>query len=289
MKILSPAKVNLFLQVVGKRADGYHELVTLMCCISLYDVVSMDFGAKHISVHCSHKDVPSDEGNLAYKTAVLFYEGIKKKLSKKDRRIEAEGVTIFIDKQIPVAAGLGGGSSNAASVLAGMNRYYGKPFSWEDLNAIGRRIGADVPFLLHQKPAIAMGIGDKLKTYEGITSVPILVVCPNFQVSTGTVYKNLNLRLTKCEKALKHFPFRKQKFDISRHLCNDLETVTAARYPVIGDIKRQLAAQGAEGALMTGSGTTVFGLFADAASAERAFSTLARNRNWRLFLTDLLV
>jgi len=288
MKILSPAKINLFLQVVGKRADGYHELVTLMCCISLYDVVSMDFGAKHISVHCSHKDVPSDEGNLAYKTAVLFYESIKKKFSEKDRRVEAEGVTIFIDKQIPVAAGLGGGSSNAASVLVGMNRYYGQPFSWEELNAMGRRVGADIPFLLLQKPAIATGIGDKLKKYEGVTSVPILVVCPNFQVSTGTVYKNLNLRLTKCEKKIKNFPFEMPVFDARQHLCNDLETVTISAYPEINEIKETLLDLDAVGALMSGSGPAVFGLFQDRARVQRAYHAVCKNSGWHAYVAEIL-
>ena len=288
MKILSPAKVNLFLQVVGKRADGYHDLVTLMCCISLYDVVSMDFGAKRISVHCSHENVPSDESNLAYKSAVLFYEGMKEKIIKKAQRTAAEGVAIFIDKQIPVAAGLGGGSSNAASVLAGMNRYYGKPFSWEELSAMGRRIGADVPFLLLQKPAIATGIGDKLKGYEGVKSGPILVVCPNFQVSTATVYKNLNLRLTKCEKKIKNFPFEMPVFDAKQHLCNDLETVTISVYPEINEIKETLLDLDAVGALMSGSGPAVFGLFQDRAQVQRAFHAVSKNSSWHAYVAEIL-
>ena len=143
MKILSPAKINLFLRVVGKRPDGYHDLLSLMCCIGLYDIISMNFEQEDITVHCNAADVPSDETNLAYRAAVIFYDELKNNPPKKHSRSGLKGVGIVIKKEIPVAAGLGGGSSNAAMVLGHLNQYYGHPFSTAELNDLGRAVGAD--------------------------------------------------------------------------------------------------------------------------------------------------
>ena len=187
MEILSPAKINLFLQILGKRSDGYHDLITLMCCIGLYDTVSLTFGVKDITVSCNHPVVPVDDTNVAFGAAHLFLKTLKKN----------EGVGIFIKKQIPVAAGLGGGSSNAAAVFLGLNRYYGYPFSTEELMSMGLSIGADVPFFIFQRPAIASGIGEKLEAYQNLKNLKILLVFPGFSVSTADVYKKLNLGLKK--------------------------------------------------------------------------------------------
>ncbi|MBW2573109.1 MAG: 4-(cytidine 5'-diphospho)-2-C-methyl-D-erythritol kinase, partial [Deltaproteobacteria bacterium] len=184
MKILSPAKINLFLQIVGKRPDGYHDLFSLMCCVGLYDTVSMDAGVEETAVSCDHPHVPEDKTNLAFGAADLFYKKLKKN----------EGVKISIQKQIPVAAGLGGGSSNAAAVFLGLNRYYGYPFSTDELMSMGLSIGADVPFFIFRRPATASGIGEKLEVYPGLKKLKILLIFPGFSVSTATVYKNLNLR-----------------------------------------------------------------------------------------------
>jgi 4-diphosphocytidyl-2-C-methyl-D-erythritol kinase len=279
IRVRAPAKINLFLEVRGKRTDGYHELRSLMVGVGLCDTLTITRAAGTTCVLCSDPMVPEDDTNLAVRAASLFLKHLKR----------SEGFHIAIDKKIPVAAGLGGGSSDAAAVLLGLNHFYGFPFTRKALMAMGLEIGADVPFFVFGKPALAAGIGERLVAWENLAPYHVVLVYPGVSIATADVFKNLNLGLTKCEKALKHFPFRTKKFNISRHLCNDLETVTAARYPVIGEIKHQLTAQGAAGALMTGSGPTVFGLFADALSAERAVSSLARNRNWRLFLTDLLV
>jgi 4-diphosphocytidyl-2-C-methyl-D-erythritol kinase len=278
MKILSPAKVNLFLKILGKRIDGYHELITLMCCIGLYDTVSLDVGDTNIAVSCDHPLVPNDESNLAFVAAHLFFKTLKKN----------EGVKIFIQKQIPVAAGLGGGSSNAAAVLLGLNRYYGYPFSKEDLMAMGLSIGADVPFFIFQRPAIATGIGEKLKAYPGLENLWILLVSPGFSVSTAEVYKKLNLGLTKCKKKLKSFLLNNQRFDPRCHLCNDLEAVTASKYPVINTVKKALLSHGALGALMSGSGPTIFGLFSDSDGASQANHALFRDYGWKMYLADLI-
>jgi len=278
MKILSPAKVNLFLQIIGKRRDGYHDLLTLMCCVGLYDTVSLTFGVKDIAVSCDHPLVPEDTKNLAHVAAHLFFKTHKKE----------EGVRIRIQKQIPVAAGLGGGSGNAAAVLLGLNRHYGYPFSKEELMTMGLSIGADVPFFIFQRPAIASGIGEKLEAYQGLKNLKILLVSLGFSVSTAEVYKKLNLGLTKCKKKLKSFPLNKQRFDPRCHLCNDLEAVTASWYPVINTVKTALLNHGALGALMAGSGPTVFGLFSDSNEALKARDALSRIDKWQLYLADMI-
>jgi 4-diphosphocytidyl-2-C-methyl-D-erythritol kinase len=279
MKILSPAKINLFLQIVGKRPDGYHDLFSLMCCVGLYDTVSLDVGVKETAVSCDHPHVPEDETNIAFAAADLFYKNLEKN----------DGVKIAIQKQIPVGAGLGGGSSNAAAVFLGLNRYYGDPFSLDELMSMGLTIGADVPFFIFGKPATASGIGEKLAVFPGLKKLKILLVFPGFSVSTAAVYKNLNLRLTKCKKKLKDSLLDKGSFDPRCHLCNDLEGVVASKYPVINTVKTALLDHGALGALMSGSGPTVFGLFSDSDKASKAKHVLARtDERWQLYLADMI-
>jgi 4-diphosphocytidyl-2-C-methyl-D-erythritol kinase len=278
MRILSPAKINLFLQITGKRPDGYHDLVSLMCCVGLYDTISLTFGVKETSVSCRHPEVPVDETNLAVAAASLFFKTLNKN----------EGVKIFIEKQIPVGAGLGGGSSNAAAVFLALNRYYGDAFSQKKLISMGRSIGADVPFFIFRKPAIVSGIGDKLNAYQGLESFKILLVFPGFGISTAKVYKNLNLGLTNCKKKLRSFLLNKQSFDPGCHLCNDLEPTAASMYPVIFTVKEALLKHGALGALMSGSGSTVFGLFSDSDTAFKANCALAANDKWQLYLVDMI-
>ena len=278
MKILSPAKINLFLQVTGKRPDGYHELFSLMCCVDLCDTLFLQFGLKKIRIESSHPQIPLDDTNLAHRAAVLFFKAWNVN----------KGLNIFIDKSIPVAAGLGGGSSNAASVLQGLNRHYGYPFNRKQLMRMGLELGADVPFFLFGHPALASGIGEKLQAYSGPLPFHLVVVNPGFHVSTGEVFQNLNLGLTKCEKKIKK-PFSvKISFDPGLHLCNDLEMVTASEYPVITSIKEQLLIRGALGALMSGSGPTVFGLFSDSHSAERAKKSIREDTPWDAFVCHIL-
>jgi 4-diphosphocytidyl-2-C-methyl-D-erythritol kinase len=278
MRILSPAKINLFLQITGKRPDGYHDLVSLMCCVGLYDTISIRFGVKETSVSCSHPQVPVDDANLAAAAAALFF----KTLNNND------GVKISIDKQIPVGAGLGGGSSNAAAVFLGLNRYYGYPFSPDKLISMGRSIGSDVPFFIFRKPAIVSGIGDKFKAYQGLESFKILLVFPGFGISTAKVYKNLNLGLTNCKKKLRSFLLNEQSFDPSCHLCNDLEPTVVSMYPDIVEVKEALLRHGALGALMSGSGSTLFGLFSDSDNALRTKNVLSKNDKWQLYIVDMI-
>ncbi len=284
MKIDSPAKINLFLQVTGKRKDGYHNLVSLMCCIGLYDTVTIEIGAPKTVISCTDPKIPADETNLAYRAAQRFYARLWHHQKK-----QGDPVAIHIDKRIPVAAGLGGGSSNAAAVILGLNELYGYPFSQSELLAMGHPIGADVPFFIYRFPAIASGIGERLEKYCGLQPYHVLLVHPGFEVSTAEVYKNLDLRLTNCKKKLRKIISNKTAFNASDHLCNDLETVTEKRYPEIAVVKKSLVRHGAIGALMSGSGPAVFGLFSDGLQAQNACEALNRRPNRRIFLTDIIL
>ncbi len=273
MQILSPAKINLFLAVVAKRADGYHNLLSLMCPVDLYDEITLDFGVSTIEFECTDPCLPQDDTNLAVRAARVFFEHFGRK----------GAVRILLSKRIPVGAGLGGGSSNAASVLLGLNQHFGAPFSQSELIKIGATLGADVPFFVFKGPAVATGIGERLRRYRGLAPHPVLLVFPGFHVSTTDVFGNLNLGLTKCKKKPNRDLFKNGHFDVRRHLCNDLEAVTATDYPVIPTLKQSLLDLGALGALMSGSGPTVFGVFSHAQQAEAAAGLLAGQPKWRVF------
>lgn len=279
MKLLSPAKINLFLQIVGKRPDDYHELVTLMCCVSLYDIISLEFKAGEISVFCSHPWVPQDHTNLASRAAKLFLDRINRK----------DGVRIDIKKRIPTGAGLGGGSSNAATVMLGLNRFYGHPLSREKMIELAVAIGADVPFFIDQKPAIATGVGEILEPFYGLEPYTVVVVYPGFRVSTAEMFKNFNLRLTKNIEKINVYDFKSKGFDIQRQLCNDFENIAVEKYPEIALIKKVLIKHGAIGALMSGSGSAVYGLFRDKDGADKACPVFRRHESWQVFVADIIL
>jgi 4-diphosphocytidyl-2-C-methyl-D-erythritol kinase len=286
MKISSHAKINLFLIVEGKRNDGYHDIKTLFCRIGLHDTLLLDLTrqGRGIEILCSNPEIPIDETNIAYKAASTFFENLEK-----DDYPSNDGLRIVIKKRIPVGAGLGGGSSNAANVLSGLNKMYGRPFSNKKIMEMAIKTGADVPFFIFRKPAIATGIGEKLKSFKGLNPFKVILVFPGKSVSTNMVYKNLNLRLTKCKQKLNCLYFEKNAFIPEHHLCNDLESVTESICPEIKIIKARLLELGSVGSLMTGSGPTVFGLFSDSLKAEYAYYELLKNTGWEVFLTDLLV
>ena len=280
MILASPAKINLFLQVTGKRPDGFHEIFSLMCPVSLYDSIELTFDGEGMAVVCDHPDVPEDETNLVCRAANIFFDSLG---------MEAPGIRFRIDKKIPVAAGLGGGSSNAASVLKCLNSLLGKPFSMERLQKLGLAIGADVPFFIPCKPAIATGVGEKLLLYGGLPEFKVVLVYPGIKVSTARVYKNLNLGLTNCEKKLKNAIFKNRGFDLESHLCNDLEKVAALWHPEISQVERALSKNGANGVLMSGSGSSVFGLFKNENAANKAAERLAKNKAWSVYTADMLL
>jgi len=285
LTIHSPAKINLFLHVIGRRADGYHEIFTLMSPLTFGDEIRIAAISEGLQVRCDHPQVPEDESNLAYRAAEVFFRA---QTSRQGNSLPS-GIRISIQKQIPVGAGLGGGSSNAAAVLRGLNRICKAPFSRKELIQMGREIGADVPFFVLGTPAFASGIGDRLRPCSMPASVTVLVIDPGIYVSTAEVYKNLDLGLTNCQKEHKDLPLKFRLRDLANHLCNDLETVTLNRHPEISEVKRVLMANGARGALMSGSGSSVFGLFDSRRAALRARDKISRAEAWQIILSELAV
>jgi len=256
-------------------------LITLMCGIGLSDTITLNFPSdtRQTSITCSHPDVPEDATNLAMQAANLFFESASLPHS----------VQIHIEKRIPVGAGLGGGSSNAATVLTALNRRFGSPIKREDLMRLGLSIGADVPFFIFGKPALASGIGERLRTFEGLEPYPIVVIFPRIGISTATVYKNLNLTLTKYKNKHSGSFLDNRKLSIEHDLSNDLEAAATALYPNILSIKNKLLRIGAAASVMSGSGSSVFGIFRDKTAAHRAWTELSRNESWEVFLTELTV
>ncbi|MBI5064151.1 MAG: 4-(cytidine 5'-diphospho)-2-C-methyl-D-erythritol kinase [Desulfatitalea sp.] len=284
--LLAPAKINLCLHVLGRRPDGYRELYSLMCPVALYDRLRLRPGRAADQIACDPPTVRADDSNLALKAAKLFND-----------TLSAEGlqnvpnVCIHLEKIIPVGAGLGGGSSDAAAVLKGLNACYGRPFDAQRLRAIALNLGADVPFFIDARPAIAQGIGEQLTPYTGLPPLWAVLVYPGFALSTVQVYKGLNLALTKSKKKLRNLPFKNGNFSATHHLHNDLEAGVGDRFPVIEKVKQALIDQGAMASLMTGSGSVVYGLFADEIGANRAKAAmdLEPMPGQRLFVARLLV
>lgn len=278
MILMAPAKINAFLEVTGRRSDGYHEIRTLFIPVSLYDRIELSFNeGGMIRVESSNSLAPSDETNLAAKAAGLFFEatGI------------GRGVDIKIEKNIPVAAGLGGGSSDAAAVLKGLNSFFGNPLGTDDLCGLALRIGADVPFFVHGVPSYAEGIGEVLSSAGNLLPYQILLVNPGVPLSTAMVYKKLNLGLTKLEKENKYPALNQDPCDIKEFLFNDLELPALELCPVIGEVKQKLSDLDAEGVLMSGSGPTVFSIYKDAEKADLAASYIRKNTRWWAFRVQM--
>lgn len=259
--IKAPAKLNIRLKVIGRRPDGYHDIVSIMVPVDLYDFIHLEFiPKKGIEIKSEGFYVPTDEDNLAFRAASLFFS--KTKIN--------DGLIIKLLKNIPVGAGLGGGSSDAASVLKSLNNFYSNPLSIEELHNMAVSLGADVPFFLECRPSIARGIGDILETIDNWPDFCYLLVTPPIHVSTSWAYKNLRLGLTTDEYNYINSILKYDPIPISRILENDLEEVTSASFPIIETIKRRLLDAGAEGAVMSGSGPSVFGVFLSSDRAKSA-------------------
>jgi 4-diphosphocytidyl-2-C-methyl-D-erythritol kinase len=269
LEIKAPAKVNYRLDVLRKRPDGYHDLQMIMQRIDLCDEIRISITDRPgIRVTCGSAAVPDGPKNIAWRAADAIFRSAG----------QEAGIDIGIVKNIPVAAGLGGGSSDGAAVLMGINELLGLGLSAEELMVIGITIGADVPFFIFGKTAIAEGIGERLTAIKAIPSLWLTLVNPNIHVSTAWAYQNLHL--TSSRDAVIIPRFYENVADLCAIFTNDLETVVMGRFPVIGEIKKRLLAAGAAGALMSGSGSTVFGVFADEVTARQAAASLAAESNW---------
>ncbi|MFQ5431553.1 MAG: 4-(cytidine 5'-diphospho)-2-C-methyl-D-erythritol kinase [Nitrospinota bacterium] len=271
VKALSPAKINLILKIIGKRKDGYHNLATLFQMVDLCDV--MTFQAEpsgKIRVVCSDKSIPQYK-NLVYLSAKSLW------------RPGLPGVTIRVEKRIPSGAGLGGGSSNAATALSALNRLWKRQLSNNELRAIGAKLGADVPFFLYAPTAWATGIGDRLSHVPSGGRHYLLLVKPRLKVSTAHIYKLFDRQLTNRRRLDKISPRPKRVYLLNEMvgmLENDLEPVVERRHPVIGIIKRRLLAMGSLGAMVSGSGSTVFGLFKNKRGLQSAYLEISKGSWW---------
>jgi 4-diphosphocytidyl-2-C-methyl-D-erythritol kinase len=273
--LLSPAKINLCLSVLGKRPDGYHEVEMLMQMVGLYDEVTVALAERGISVICDNSAVPTGEKNIAWKAALEMLRAAGSKA----------GLAIEIKKNIPVAAGLGGGSSNAAAVMAATNRLLNAGFDQKRLAEMGAWIGMDVPFFFYGPTALAQGRGEILATLPPIPQCWVLLINPGFETSTAWVYNNVSLGLTKkvdCNKIA-----RLKVRNMAQELHNDLEAVTTVAHPVIGRIKASLLTHGALGVSMSGSGPTVFGMFETERACRTAAESLSRE-GWRIYPAETL-
>jgi len=259
MQRLAPAKINLSLHVLGKRPDGYHDLASVMQKISIYDELTFSRLDVGIKLCCPGTDLPTDGKNLVYRAARAIFQHAG----------YTGGVEIVLTKKIPSAAGLGGGSSDAAATLVALNDLCSLNVSQSDLLKLGAKLGADVPFFVFGSRAFATGIGDELQVLPDFPPLNIILINPAFELSTRKVYENLNLALTK-KKNNYSIPRFYALGDVIRELHNDLEAVSFRMHPQLNAFKQLLLDEGALGALMSGSGPTLFGIFADEKSAKEA-------------------
>lgn len=270
VEISSYAKINLTLDVLKKRTDGFHQVKMLMQTVSLCDYLRLEQIRQGIQVRTNLRFLPTDGRNIAHKAAKLFLEAVGKQ----------EGIKIQIRKNIPVAAGLAGGSSNAAAVLLGMNSLYNNPFSKKELLKMGETLGSDVPYCLMGGTMLAEGRGEHLTRVAQMPYTVFVVAKPAVHVSTAWVYQNL-----KADKLREHpdtngciEAIRKRDIPgVAVRMFNVLETVTVPEYPVIRQLKLQMLEYGALGSAMSGSGPTVIGLFDDFQKAKRAEKGLRKS------------
>ncbi|RGR61900.1 4-(cytidine 5'-diphospho)-2-C-methyl-D-erythritol kinase [Agathobacter rectalis] len=276
------AKINLGLDVVRRREDGYHEVRMIMQTIYLYDRLDIKRTQEPgIQIQTNLSFLPVNENNLIYKAAKLLM----------DEFSITDGVSVKLDKRIPVAAGMAGGSTDAAAMLIGVNRLFSLGLTKRQLMERGVQIGADVPYCIMRGTALAEGIGEELSPLPPMVKCPVLIAKPSISVSTKFVYQNLKLDDTTIHPDIDRLIDdikAKNLHDIAAHMGNVLETVTIPNYPVIDEIKKHMLSNGAVGAMMSGSGPTVFGLFDDEDTAKKAYKAMRSSHLARqVYLTSV--
>jgi 4-diphosphocytidyl-2-C-methyl-D-erythritol kinase len=276
----SPAKINLYLEVLWKRPDGYHEIRAVLQEIALYDLVYLSSIEAGITLQCSDQRLPTDERNLAFKVVKLVME----------KTGFSGGVRIYLDKKIPIGGGLGGGSSNAATVIKGLNQLWNLGLTPEDMQTLGAEVGSDVPFFIYGGIALATGRGEKIYRLPPLPETWLVLINPNVEISTAWAYKNLNLALTnsppnsniiKILEGKENNPFLEGFGD---KLVNSFENLVIRTHPIIGEMKERLLQVGARVAAMSGSGSTVFGIFNSKEEAELAYTQVVES-SWLIYLT----
>ncbi|MBP3916265.1 MULTISPECIES: 4-(cytidine 5'-diphospho)-2-C-methyl-D-erythritol kinase [unclassified Clostridium] len=278
MKIKAYAKINISLDIVGKReSDGYHLLKMIMQNIDLYDEISVEKQKEGITISCNKNYVPTDSRNLAYKAASLF---------KETYNIE-DGVHIDIVKNIPVSAGLAGGSTDAAAVLKLMNKIFEVNVSDEELMDIGLKLGADIPYCINGGTALCEGIGEKITTLQPFKDKILVLVKPSFGVSTKEVYKSFNLDRVRVHPKTENLIEAMENdnlYYVANNMKNLLENVTLRKHNILIKIKEDMNRYGAVGSMMSGSGPSVFAFFDDMLKAQRCYEKMKENYR-EVFLT----
>jgi 4-diphosphocytidyl-2-C-methyl-D-erythritol kinase len=264
----SRCKVNLLLNILGRRADGFHELETVMQPVNLFDHLEFARGTSGIRLSCSEPTLPTDSGNLVHRAAAAFLQqaGI------------TEGVRIHLEKKIPLAAGLGGGSGNAATTLLALNELFGRPLDASQLNQIAASLGSDIPFFLQDRPALALGRGEKVSSldpFPALQGAAFLLIHPGFGIATAWAYKEL----VRFPVALNGQPGRaRQLIELLNRerlakagaaFYNSLEAPALEKYPLLALYQDFLRAQDAAATLMSGSGSTTFAIARDVSDARR--------------------
>lgn len=282
IKLKARAKINLSLDVVRRREDGYHEVRMIMQTINLYDKLEIKkTNEPGIQITTNSSFLPTNENNLVYKAADLL---------KKEFQIQ-DGISIHLQKFIPVAAGMAGGSSDAAAVLYGVNKLFDLKLSKKELQERGVKIGADVPYCIMRGTALAEGIGEKLTKLPPAPNCYVLIAKPGISVSTKFVYENLHANELKYHPDVDGMMEQMKAGNLrgmAQKMGNVLETVTIKEYPVIEDIKNAMKENGAINAMMSGSGPTVFGLFETEEAAKQAYGVLEQNPEVKkLYITTM--
>ena len=282
IRLRAYGKINIGLDVINKRLDGYHEVKMVMQTVNLYDKIEIQkTEAPEIKISTNLYYIPTNENNLMYKAAKLLMDEFELN----------NGVIINLYKHIPVSAGMGGGSTDAAATLFAINKLFKLGLSLEELKERGLKLGADVPYCLMRGTALAMGIGEKLTRLPPMPNCYVVIAKPGFSVSTKGVYENLNLGNIKSHpdidgivKAIR----RKDLYTIASRMENVLETVTVKDHPIIEEIKNLMINNGALNAIMSGSGPTVFGLYDDIDKAKNCVKIIRDLKIVKqLFLTDI--
>lgn len=259
MQKRSPCKVNLLLNILGKRADGFHELETIMHPVALYDELTFSRGGSSIQLTCNIPELPTDSGNLVYRAAELFFGHAKTK----------DGVRIHLQKNLPLAAGLGGGSANAAVTLAALNELFGNAVP--DLHSLATQLGSDVPFFLQSLPALATGRGEKIQPLNFFPTLKgkwFLLIYPGFGVPTAWAYKHLEPPYGKAGTAVELVKILNGPDLNGARFYNSLETPVLRKYPLLQLFQEFLGENGALTALMSGSGSTTFAICTDETHAR---------------------
>ncbi|MGB2696854.1 MAG: 4-(cytidine 5'-diphospho)-2-C-methyl-D-erythritol kinase [Candidatus Zixiibacteriota bacterium] len=273
IRLKSFAKINLCLYVLGKRKDGYHEIYTVMQAVDLYDGLSLYKIPKGIVVQTDDPQLPTDRRNLVYKAAEIYF----------NRTGIDEGVRIKIQKKIPLSSGLGGGSSNAAFTLRGLNKLFATRLSQRELWEMAKKIGSDVPFFLSSGQAVTTGRGEKIREVKLPQDYWIILINPYQKIPTSWVYENYKINLTRERKLIKIYKSNKSFLDSMVGWENELEKTAVKKYPQLKRLREKLKQIGAIKTSMSGSGLTVYGIFLDKPRYKEVKSL--QSKEWQIRVT----